>query len=290
MCATTDTALDFFVEMGDTGMAFYPGGALEANRGGQLGAEQLTKLHAQLDGKHGGILGAVARGIDPMGRDVRDGTVESIEGAMTKHTAQMEYGTRRYIRLANRDVGQRQFRAPADIYEFAPDAGIVRLFYLPRSRWIVNLERLPDPPVGDPSLGSLNSLGAEWNAARKDHDAVGQAEAMAKLGAMERELETYMPKDVPPQAASPDPAALAKEIIGTWESPFGTVTFKQDGAVIGRLATGMGGDGRWSVDADGRVRAEGMGTSVVVDATLRGDELTLALDGRAMKLKRSAGN
>jgi hypothetical protein len=31
----------------------------------------------------------------------------------------------------------------------------------------------------------------------------------------------------------------------------------------------------WSVDPDGRVRAEGVGTTVLVDARVDGDELTL---------------
>jgi hypothetical protein len=31
----------------------------------------------------------------------------------------------------------------------APSAGYVRAFYLPRTKWIVNLERLPDRPLPD---------------------------------------------------------------------------------------------------------------------------------------------
>jgi hypothetical protein len=34
-------------------------------------------------------------------------------------------------------------------YDAAPDAGVVRLYYLPRSRRVVNLERLPNAPLPD---------------------------------------------------------------------------------------------------------------------------------------------
>jgi hypothetical protein len=97
-----------------------------------------------------------------------------------------------------------------------------------------------------------------------------------------------LPEDVPPENRPSDPRALAGTLVGTWESPLGSVTFQRDGTVIGRLATGMARQGRWSVDADGRIRGEGMGTSVVVDASVQGDELTLALDGRTLRLTRSA--
>jgi hypothetical protein len=280
--------LDFRSEMADTDSAFSPA-ELDANRGGRVGPEQLSRFEAMLDSRHEGILGAVTRGIDPLGRDMRDGSVESIEGAMSKHTAVMRYGSRRYFRIANREAGQQQLRAPADIYEFAPDAGMARLFYLPRTRWVVNFEPLPDPPVGEHPLESLKRFGAEALEARRNHDPVGQAEALAGAAAVQREFETYMPRDVPQPATPPDPAALAATIVGTWESPLGTVTFKDDGAVTGRLATGMNGEGRWSVDPDGRIRGEGMGTSVVVDAAVQSNELTLSLDGRALRLKRAAG-
>lgn len=78
----------------------------------------------------------------------------------------------------------REFRSPGDLYEFAPDAGIVRLLYLPRSRWAVNLERTPDARVDVAAEGvsrKLDRAAAAWTT----HDKVGAAEARAEMAAIE---------------------------------------------------------------------------------------------------------
>ena len=40
------------------------------------------------------------------------------------------------------------------VYRAAPDAGIVRLYYLPASRHVVNLERLPDRTLAEGAIAS----------------------------------------------------------------------------------------------------------------------------------------
>ena len=50
--------------------------------------------------------------------------------------------TRYYLNIAGR-----QLRTYLSAYDAAPDAGYVRAYYLPRTRKLVNLERLPNPPL-----------------------------------------------------------------------------------------------------------------------------------------------
>jgi hypothetical protein len=55
---------------------------------------------------------------------------------------------------------------------------------------------------------------------------------------MGREMETYMPKAAPRsgQQLAPDP--LAEAIIGSWQSPFLTVSFRDDGTLTARTPGG----------------------------------------------------
>lgn len=141
-----------------TGLVFMPE-ALDANRGGRLGFDQRRALEAAVKRNAGGVLGGALRLVQPLAKDVRADRVESIVGAVIKETGtdliyvltSVFTGTRRVLTptsyriwLANHEFGNREFRSAQDIYEFAPMAGVVRLFYLPRSRWAVNLERLPE--------------------------------------------------------------------------------------------------------------------------------------------------
>src|SRR6476469_1550835 len=88
------------------------------------------------------ILAAPA--FDPLAADVRDGRVETVEGAVGKRRLQFGRSafTNYYLIVAGRQL--RTFRSA---YDAAPDAGYVRAYYLPRTRRLVNLERLPNPPL-----------------------------------------------------------------------------------------------------------------------------------------------
>lgn len=103
------------------------------------------------------ILGLALRRLSPLGRDVQAGRVCSIEGTITKEVGtgflyaitnlladahRTREPTSYRIWIADRELGSREFRSAKNIFEFAPAAGVVRLFYLPRSRWAVNLERV----------------------------------------------------------------------------------------------------------------------------------------------------
>ena len=82
---------------------------------------------------------------DPLAADVRDGRVETVQGAIGKRRVQSPTRTaftRYYLNIAGR-----QLRTYLSDYDAAPDAGYVRAYYLPRTRRLVNLERLPNPPL-----------------------------------------------------------------------------------------------------------------------------------------------
>ena len=151
-----------------SGSAFAPD-ALDTNQAGQLSAEQRGRLEAAVRNNLGRILGRALRRSFPLARDLEVGRVESIEGAVSKkigsnwdyivgsmlaNTQRGNEPTSYRLSVANRELGIQEFRSDQDVYEFAPEAGMVTLFYLPQSRWVVNLELLPDAPV-DVSQGGV---------------------------------------------------------------------------------------------------------------------------------------
>ncbi|MGO9750722.1 MAG: hypothetical protein ACLP8S_04510 [Solirubrobacteraceae bacterium] len=62
--------------------------------------------------------------------------------------------------------------------------------------------------------------------------------------------------------------------------------FDADGTLSARLGASGTERGTWSLDARKRVRADGLSVPLVADAWVRGEELTLVLDGRALVLRR----
>src|SRR5437764_201795 len=72
---------------------------------------------------------------DPLAGDARAGRVEHREGAIGKRRVGNGRARSSYFLV----VGDRRFRVARSTYEAAPDAGYVRIYYLPRSRKLVNL-------------------------------------------------------------------------------------------------------------------------------------------------------
>ena len=191
--------------------------------------------------------------------------------------------------MANRQAGNLEFRTDQDLYEFAPDAGMVRLFYLPRSRWAVNIELLPDVPADlspEAAEAMLRRAGAAW----RGHDKVGAAEARAEAAALEHGFESYFPDPALSAPSSAEPDALARAIIGSWSNPFLHVAFREDGTLHAQLADGSEHEGQWSVDPTGQLRATVMGAEHVGDASVEGAWLTLSIGGQAVRLQRPAGS
>src|SRR5437588_164071 len=79
---------------------------------------------------------------DALSADVREGRVESVEGAIRKRVVRGRASNSFYL-----EIDRRRLQVSRSSYAAAPDAGIVRAYYLPRSRRVVNLERLPDPAL-----------------------------------------------------------------------------------------------------------------------------------------------
>jgi len=269
--------------------------ALDANRGGRLSEGQRRQLQEGLDFKHKGLLGSVARGFDRLAKDLEAGRVENVEGAITKRLGPSALllgstpWTSYEIRVANHQAGSQAFHTSRELHEHVPDAGFVRLFYLPRSRWVVNLERLPDPPVSDVSMQSAKEAVGGLAKALKARDRVGLAEARAQLDAMGRAAEKVVPTDVRSSGQRPEAGALDKAIVGSWSSPLLSVSFDEDGRLTAQLADGSDHQGRWSVDPEGRLHADLMGAPILADASVADDELTLVINNQALMLQRSSG-
>ncbi len=225
-------------------------------------------------------------GTDALTRDVARGRVESIEGAIGKRRLGVMGGARE-VTTYFLDVGDRTFKVHMATYDAAPDAGIVRLYFLPGSRKVVNLERLPDASA--PTDLGPKALMDQLGAALGSHSRREANEAHARIASLGHAVEAAF---VHGQAAQPpggrDPRPLAEAIVGTWSNRLLTVTFAADGAVTTRMLRGEM-RGRWSVDGAGRLNAEIAGQSQAAEAWIEGDQLTIAADGAGLTFTRQAG-
>ena len=219
-------------------------------------------------------------GNDALTRDLQESRVESVEGAIGKR--RMSGGRTRSTYYL--DVGDRSFTVGQGWYHDAPDAGWVRVYYLPLSKTVVNLEQIPNAAPA-PELtrdGIVRALGATLSGNRREAN-----EARAGIASAGEALKAaFDGSSAPPSAAVRDPRPLAQAILGTWTNPLIRVTFSEDGLATVRK---FGGDknGRWSVDPDGKLRAGLMGREQSVDAWVAGDTLTIVAEGRTITLTRA---
>ena len=225
-------------------------------------------------------------GVDALTLDLRAKRVESVEGAIAKRqdfSQGRSSGQAYYYYL---DVAGRSFRVGQTGYEAAPDAGFVKLYYLPRSHHVVNLERLPDRPL--PAGTTPRDVIREVGTALRSHDQVARAEAFADMAALGNafKAQTTQPA-APPPANLRDPRPLQQAILGTWQNTVMTVTFSRDGTVTATLPIGPERHGQWSVDAAGRLLADVTGHEQAVDAWVVGDKLTISAQGEGLTFTRS---
>ena len=218
-------------------------------------------------------------GNDPLTRDLRESRVESVEGAIGKR----RIGGGRARDTYFLDVGDRAFTVGQRTFHGAPDAGWVRVYYLPLSRKIVNLERIPNAsPAPDMTRdGIVRAIGATLSGNRREAN-----EARASIAGVGEALKAAFDGSAqPPSTEARDPRPLDVAILGTWTNPFIRVTFSEAG--LASVHT-FGGDktGRWSVDADGKLRAGIMGHEQSVDAWVAGDTLTIIADGQTVAFTR----
>ncbi len=218
-----------------------------------------------------------------LARDLRDGRVESAEGAIARSRQGVNAGAQPDFYYL--EVAGRRLRCGLAAYNAAPEAGIVRVYYLPRSRKVVNLERLPDGPLPAGALDDPSVLAREAAHALGSHDRTQRAEAMATFAA----LEDASSGPATPPADQGGTGPLAEAIVGGWHGLAMNLTFSADGTATGTLANGLAITGRWSVDGAGNLRLEGMGENMVTEAWVTGDALTLVMDGGRMSFRRVGG-
>jgi hypothetical protein len=228
---------------------------------------------------------------DALTRDLHGSKVQSVEGAITKWVVHSESGnssmSTHFI-----EVDRHRFEIWETAYEAIPDAGIFKVYYLPQSKHVVNLEHLPDRPLPAGAIESpMETLTGALTALRS-HDSVQAAEARATMEALgNAEKALLQPRNVqPPAPDQRDPRPLAEAILGTWQLGPTKVTFKAGGTAT--LALPMGGtrDGHWSVDSAGQLHLDALnGRDQATSAWVVGDSLTVSLDGQGMTAHRVAG-
>jgi hypothetical protein len=224
-------------------------------------------------------------GSDALTRDVRHAQVQLVEGAIGKRRFGSSGGplaTSYFL-----DVGDRSFNVGRDTYQAAPDAGIVRLYFLPRSRKVVNLERLPNAPLPNASTSGdvLQSLADAMRSPSRQR----VNEAHAGIAAVGDALEsTFAQMSAAATSDVRDPRPLGEVIVGTWSSGLMTVTFSAGGQVTIQML-GTKRAGHWSIDSAGRLRADITGKLETTDARVAGNQLTIAAGGADLTLTRESG-
>ena len=237
----------------------------------------------------GALLVRSFMGADARTRDLRSGRVESVEGAITKSSGSTHSGnsssTWYFVQ-----VGKVRAETGSTFYHAVPDGGIARMYYLPTSRHLVNLEQLADRPLPE---GALTDPRIALRDAKQVvvgslfGNPVHQADARAELAAIGHALNAqFAASTVPPPAGSRDPRPLAEAIAGDWHNAMMKASFAADGTVTATLPGGMQRAGRWSVDSTGRLVSDVMGAEAATDAWVVGDQLTIIVEGNGVVLQR----
>jgi hypothetical protein len=225
-------------------------------------------------------------GADAVTRDLRNGRVDSAEGAISKWVQQStgsSAASTYYISVA----GQRVHASRA-AYDAAPEAGIVKIYFLPNGRSLVNLERLPDRPL--PADAMSDPMRALKDVARgiASHDSIQSAEARAEMAAIGNTLKAQVEgSPAAPPTGERDPRPLAEAIVGTWHNPMITLVFGGDGSLNIVTMGGRSRLGQWSVDGSGKLVSDAAGGREAADAWVAGNELTISMSGEAMKFEKA---
>ena len=223
---------------------------------------------------------------DALSSDLSKGAVESAEGAILKRVVDSSGGrsstSTHYI-----DVAGNHFRVGRRFYDGAPAAGYVRVYFLPRSKTLVNLEQLPDRPLPAGTMDSAGTLAKGALAGLTSHDENAQAEALAEMAVLRKSFqEGVVPGTVEVPADQHDQPPLAGAILGTWRAGPITVSFAPDGTMTTDLPGGRGQPGHWSIDASGELHAQFAGRDMAGEAWVSGTTLTIKADGEARQFQR----
>jgi hypothetical protein len=227
-------------------------------------------------------------GGDSITEDVRGGRVESVEGAITRRAVTTEGGRGSGETTYYLDVSGKRLEVSHFGYMAAPDVGWVRIYYLPKSHHVVNLERLPDPPVPELTPATAQGMAQNMFGALRTHDESAIAEARAEGASMATQFKAQLQQAaVPPPAEQRDTRPLAETIIGAWTSPFISVTFAAVGTVTSTMPNGRQMAGQWSIDAQGHLHAGIAGKDNVGEAWVVGNTLTVSDGGMGLTFQRA---
>jgi hypothetical protein len=224
----------------------------------------------------------IAPAFDPLAADVREARVEAVQGAVRKRWTQSKGPpgrTSRYYLI----IAGRQLRTYRSAYDAAPDAGFVRAYYLPRTRRLVNLERLPNRLPSGPE--EAREMFGEMARGIFTGDPVARANAAGLIDAGQELIAE-------PSAAPSGRVAggLVREaLVGKWTHPLVTVQLAEDGTATVTTIAGTTQAGHWSVDGHGRLLTDVTGTMEPTDAALDDGRLTIQLEGRHLTFSRAAG-
>jgi hypothetical protein len=235
-------------------------------------------------------------GGDAVTEDTRRGEVRSIEGAVLKRVIHLRVAAGsgdRVVPVYYVDVAGETFQvAWKSGWDTVPETGYVRVFYLPRSRRVVNFERLPDPPVPEVTLETVSGVGPRALKAAFGRDRRRKAETYVELASEMRKFEEQARQAaIPPPADQRDARPLAEAIVGSWSNGRLEFNFLTDGTMtMGSPRGGRRRSGRWSIGADGRLHATETGPRSrgewVTEAWVRGDEMTIVGEGMGLTFRR----
>jgi hypothetical protein len=221
---------------------------------------------------------------DGLTRDLRSGKVETVEGAVGKHTYSGKTTTFHYLDLAGK-----HYEVGSATYEATPDAGYVRLYILPRSHKVVNMERLPDRPLPEGFMSQPGAIMSTLATALLSHDGVQRNEMRAEMASLGNAMRVGEVKDpTPPPADQRDQRPLQQALLGTWKTGMMSIAFMPDGTMVATLPNGQRRQGHWSIGADGRLHSDAIGSGITADAWVAGDTLTISEGGEGLAYHRVA--
>ncbi len=223
-------------------------------------------------------------------RELRDPRVEMIEGAVLRNQRTV-HATGSALPTFSITIAHRTYKVDRALFDATPDAGHVRIYVLPRSHTVVNLERLADRPLPDAVVRSPETL-PHISREMRSGDTDREAEALAELTALNHALrpETHKGIHAPPVEAR-DPRPLSESILGAWETGHRTYTFVAGGGLALTAPSGRTAGGHWSVDASGRLHIQlGDDADSVAQAWVADGALSIAAQGETLVLHRVAAS
>ena len=234
LAAPFPTSQDYAVDSSNP----FSGAALEANRGGVLSDDQRRDAQRYARWRGGG----------DWARDAAEGVVRMAEGPI--HKPKTDYDGDWQIVY----VGALRLNVSLARWNATPEAGYVRAYYLPRKQWIVNLERLPDPPLPE-GQQAIRRLWLDSVAALRSPDRYVSGVARATIAAIRVAAGSEAAANaVTPPAGPLDPRPLAEALCGTWSNLLVTLQFSADGTAT--VDDGETRTGRWWLDRKGRLATD----------------------------------